>query len=218
MNNELRIMNSEVDIAPKRPAHSQLKIKSSLFIIIFLLFALPLLAQESNRAALVVRMGDGDVQTACVTFEEESISGYDLLQQSGLPLAIEASGMGTAVCSINNTGCPASDCFCSCKGSDCTYWSYWHSTDGEWLYADGGATIATITNGDVDGWSWGPGSLTDAIPPPDMTFADICAAPSDVPSAAESANSSTIKAAPYAIFLLMIGGLFVGRWLIERRT
>ena len=64
-----------------------------IIIIPLLLLALPLFAQESNRAALVVRTGDGGVETACVSFTEESISGYDLLQQSGLPIEIEASGM-----------------------------------------------------------------------------------------------------------------------------
>lgn len=207
-------MNNEVDDAPKRRPHSQLKITHLLFIILPLLFALPVLAQESNRAAIVVRTGDGDVQTACVAFTGDSISGYDLLQQSGLPLAIEASGMGTAVCSINNTGCPAGDCFCACKGSDCTYWSYWHKADGEWLYADGGATITTIRDGDVDGWSWGPGNITNAVPPPDLTFTNICAAPTTTPSP----PPTPIKAAPYAIFLLMIGGLFVGRWAIGNKN
>ena len=30
----------------------------------------------------------------CVTFAEESISGYDLLQRSGLPLSVEAGAIG----------------------------------------------------------------------------------------------------------------------------
>ena len=186
-----------------------------ILLLPLLLLALPLFAQESNRAALVIRMGDGEVETACVSFTEESISGYDLLQRAGLPIEIEASGMGTAVCSINNVGCPASDCFCACTGNDCTYWSYWHQASGEWLYADGGATLATITDGDVDGWSWGPGSLTNAIRPPALTFADICAAPTDPPSPVQ--QPITTQAAPYAIFLLMIGGLFAGRHFLSKK-
>ncbi len=186
--------------------------KKAIILLPLLLFTLPLFAQEPNRAAIIIRTGDEDVETACVSFDEESISGYDLLQRAGLPIEVEASGMGTAVCSVNNTGCPANDCFCQCTGNDCTYWSYWHQTDGEWLYADGGATIATITNGDVDGWSWGPGSITNAVPPPNLTFADICTAPTNAPPTAQ--QPITTQAAPYAIFLLMIGGLIAGRLLI----
>ena len=131
-------------------------------------------AQEPHRAALVVRMGDGAVETACVSFTEETVTGYDLLVRSGMPLNIDASGMGTAVCSINNTGCPASDCFCQCTGSDCLYWSYWHRPNGVWEYSQGGASVSVVVDGAIEGWSWGPGSVSNAVPPPDLSFADVC--------------------------------------------
>ena len=78
-----------------------------------------------NRAALVVRAGDGSVQTKCVSFAEPVISGEELLTRSGMTVVINSnSGLGGAVCSINGYGCayPSQDCFCKCQGVKCEYW------------------------------------------------------------------------------------------------
>lgn len=136
-----------------------------------------------NRAAVVVRFDDDSVATACVSFDEPEISGFDLLTRAGLDLEIEAQGLGTLVCSIDGTGCPASDCLCQCRGGDdCVYWSYWHRLEDEWIYAAIGASAYPISDGAVDGWSWGPGSVTEAIAPPELAFDDICQAPEDTPT------------------------------------
>ena len=42
-----------------------------------------------HRAGLVIRFGDGSVQTQCVSFGESSITGEELLQRSGLPRSHE---------------------------------------------------------------------------------------------------------------------------------
>ena len=48
-----------------------------------------------NRAALVVRAGDGSVQTKCVSFSEPAISGEELLTRSGMTVVINSnSGIG----------------------------------------------------------------------------------------------------------------------------
>lgn len=153
--------------------------KLTLFLLLagFILIHLPprLAAQTSNQAALVVRFGDGNVHRQCVTFSEPEITGYDLLQRSGLDVAVEAQGMGALICSIGGTGCPADDCLCQCKGGgDCVYWSYWHQNGGGWQYSPGGASIYPVTNGVVEGWSWGPGTVNEAVPPPETRFEDVC--------------------------------------------
>ncbi|MFN2205656.1 MAG: hypothetical protein ACK2UT_07050 [Candidatus Promineifilaceae bacterium] len=135
-------------------------------------------AQDGNRAALVIRMNDQDVQTACVEFSEPQISGFDLLQQSGIEFAVDIQSMGAKICSIEQTGCPADDCWCQCKGGgDCIYWSYWHRLNEQWHYSQGGASTYSLGDGDVEGWSWGPGSVNEAIAPPELSFADICRSP-----------------------------------------
>jgi hypothetical protein len=131
-------------------------------------------AQAVNHAAVVVQAATGQVQTACVAFTEPEITGYDLLLRSDMDTTVAVDGNGTAVCAIGETGCPANDCFCQCTGADCVYWSYWHQLAGEWQYAKGGAGQYAITDGMVDGWVWGSGSVTTADSPPLLSFAEVC--------------------------------------------
>jgi hypothetical protein len=102
---------------------------------LFLLAALGLpgatFAGEPNQAGLVVQFGDGRVETRCVAFQDEEISGADLLlTHSGFDTVIDASsGMGITVCQIETEGCayPAEPCFCRCMGGgECAYWNYFY--------------------------------------------------------------------------------------------
>lgn len=132
-------------------------------------------SQSQNRVALVIRDDTGGVYTQCIQFDEPQISGYDVLLRSGLEVAAEVQGMGALVCSIDGLGCSADNCLCECQGGgDCVYWSYWLRPDDAWVYSAGGATQLMASDGDIQGWSWGPGSVTNAIPPPDISFGDVC--------------------------------------------
>lgn len=133
----------------------------------------PVQAQESgNRAGLVVVHADGRVTTRCVAFEEPAITGYTLLQRSGLAFITASGPMGIRVCSVDGEGCPAADCWCLCKSAPCAYWNYYHGNpDGSWSYAQIGAVARSIGPGDVDGWMWGDGSGA----PPTISFSTICA-------------------------------------------
>lgn len=179
---------------------------------IVLLAARPVAAQDEHRAGLVVAHGDGSVITRCVAFAAESISGAELLTQSGLDLSVEASSMGATVCRIDGEGCgfPEQSCFCECEGSPCIYWSYWRLTDGEWRYRNIGAGGSTVRNGEVDGWRWGLGTIDKAEAPPKLTFEEICAdelapaavaqvetaAPSAVENVQEETQSDSATAVP----------------------
>lgn len=126
-------------------------------------------AQTGNRVALVVRFDDETVVTRCVTFSEAQISGYEVLDRSGLKIVADFSGMGAAICKIEDTGCSDSNCFCK---SPPDYWSYWHLDGEAWVYAQAGASGHQVSDGDVEGWSWGP-----AKPPPVIPFDEICTPP-----------------------------------------
>jgi len=127
-------------------------------------------AQQSNRAGVVVRLSDGSLTTHCIEFSESGISGYDLLMRSGLNIvAAFDSGQGAAVCSVAGTGCPVESCL-MCDAPN--YWSYWHLSNGDWVYAPAGSSNYTIHDGDVDGWSWGSGVSPSVVP-----FDQICAPP-----------------------------------------
>ena len=130
--------------------------------------------QQDNRAALVIRFGEDRVETFCVPFDEEEITGYELLQRSGLAVEVEEVGMGVSVCRVTELGCSANNCFCQCQGGACEYWSYWLLRDGQWQYAVAGPSLSEVQHGDVQGWSWGAGSVSEAIAPPEMTFEEVC--------------------------------------------
>ncbi|MFO7541018.1 MAG: prenyltransferase/squalene oxidase repeat-containing protein [Chloroflexota bacterium] len=128
----------------------------------------------ANQAALIIVLEDGLTVERCVDFAEPEITGLELLQRSGLDLALNISGSGAAVCSIEGTGCPADDCFCECSGADCVYWAYWYQQADEWVYAQVGAASYQVSPGQIQAWVWGLGSPTEAPMPPDVTFADVC--------------------------------------------
>lgn len=156
-----------------------------------MLVYVPTGASSDNRVALVVDYGNGQVAKRCVSFPEEQITGFEALQRSGLPVETDFQSGGAAVCRIDGQGCPANDCFCSCRGGDgCKYWSYWHFINGVWNYSAGGSSIYQLQDGAVDGWVWGLGSVTQASPPPIVTFNEICA------SAAPITPTTTATASP----------------------
>jgi hypothetical protein len=142
-------------------------------------------AQAPNRAALVVRYGDGTVWTQCVTFPEDEITGLQLLQRAGLEVVYARGGTGDLLCKIGREGCDNPNlCLCQCKGAQCAYWSYWHLQDGNWQYSVVGASTYRVKPGTIDGWVWGIGTITDAPQPPAVSFEGICrlVAPTALPT------------------------------------
>jgi len=162
-------------------------------------------ADEPSRAGLVVQFGDGHVETRCVSFREETISGADLLlTYSGFDTTVDASsGMGITVCQIETEGCPypARPCFCQCMGGgECAYWNYFYREPGssEWTYSALGAVLRQVRHGSVEAWVWGDGAK-----PPTFAgdFESICAAPTAEPTATSEPptpipTSLTAPAAP----------------------
>ncbi|NCF64658.1 MAG: hypothetical protein GWP61_01710 [Chloroflexi bacterium] len=158
-------------------------------------------AQPDNQAALVIRYTDDDVRTFCVEFDEPQISGYELLQRSSVKLEVGVQGLGTLVCRVDEIGCPANDCLCQCKGGgDCVYWSYWHRLGENWEYSQGGASAYVVEPGAIEGWSWGPGAVNQASPPPDITFDEVCRVPGASPPASAPADSKAESALPLPSF------------------
>jgi hypothetical protein len=121
---------------------------------------------QPDRSGLVVQFAEGEAITVCVRFGNDSLTGYEVLVRSGLAVdPLTDPSMGVAVCGIENTGCPVSDCFCGMPN----YWSYWQAGSTGWAYAATGSGQSLVTNGSVEGWSWGEG-----IAPASYSFQDIC--------------------------------------------
>jgi hypothetical protein len=120
-----------------------------------------------HRAGLVITFGPGDTARFCVQFTEDAISGIELLERAGVTfVAASEGGLGQAVCSIEGVGCDnPGDCFCQCQGGTCEYWSYFSRQGGGWRYENRGASNRMLHDGDVDGWAWGPGSVTGGTQP-----------------------------------------------------
>jgi hypothetical protein len=121
-----------------------------------------------NKAGLAVTLPDGNTVLRCVEFTAETISGFDLLESSGLSLeTVFDPALGNAVCGIEDQGCESNNCFCGMPN----YWSYWHlDPEGEeWAYSQVGSNTYQVISGSVDGWSWGD------QPPVLVSFDEICA-------------------------------------------
>jgi len=177
--------------------------------LFFLLAALSLpgaaLADEPSRAALVVQFADDQVETRCITFDEE-ITGADLLlTYSGYDTIVDASsGLGISVCQIETEGClyPAEHCFCQCMGGgDCAYWNYFYREPGsdQWTYSALGAVLRKVQHGSIEAWVWGDGTTPPAF---SGTFESICPPPTAEPTATSEPPTpiptaiSTLPASP----------------------
>lgn len=135
-------------------------------------------AAAAHHAGLVVTFGDRTSTLFCIEFAEDSITGMELLAQSGLPVITSAAG---AVCAIDGEGSSnPDDCFAYCKGSSCQYWAYYRWSGTAWEFSPTGAAQRTVRDGDIDGWAWGSGGVTaDAVP---GTAGNICPSPSATPT------------------------------------
>jgi hypothetical protein len=114
---------------------------------------------EHQVAGIVVDYGDGRVSYALVPFDDEGISGMDLLHRSGLALlTVDFGGIGEGVCQIEETGCEPGPCrarLCQTGDPDSAFWQYLEGDDGgNWAFAALGASASTVDDGDVDGWYW----------------------------------------------------------------
>lgn len=146
----------------------------------------------SNRAGLAIFYGNDTLSTACISFTDSSISGLDLLEQSGLDIQTATNpNQGTAVCKIDQVGNPSADCF----GSMPNYWSYWMLGQNGWEYSATGVEQSRVTAGSVNAWSWGLGD-----PPPAISFQNICEGVAyDPPTSEPTSITATETSGPAAI-------------------
>ncbi|OWY59358.1 hypothetical protein B7486_74990, partial [cyanobacterium TDX16] len=111
-------------------------------------------------------------------FSEDSISGAEALQRSGMNPVFEGySGLGGAVCSLNGVGCPSDGSCLTCAAP--SYWQYWRSSGGGFSYSGAGASATQVTDGSIEGWSWG-GSRSA---PPYRSVDAVCGAEAPPPTA-----------------------------------
>jgi hypothetical protein len=153
-------------------------------------------ATEASRphAGLAIDNGQG-VTTYCVGLDADSVTGVRLVElaaaQYGLTYRFGSGGQ--AVCQLEGVGPKGDDCFSKYP----KYWGYWHARGNGWKWAQTGPGDARISDGDMDGWTWGTGDTAGTHPsPPALGLGAVCAAPS--PSPGSTATSADPPAATEA--------------------
>lgn len=156
----------------------------------------PVVTPAKQKAGLVVRFDDMTYCTACVEFEETetSLTGFDLLTRAHITQVIHDYGVfGASICKLSANismtnyavGCdnvPSGNCFCDPTLS----WAFFKPNNGAWLESETGASVTTVANGDVQGWSWTGYDSVLFMPislPPYLTLAQICTAAPEHPCA-----------------------------------
>ena len=145
-------------------------------------FGVVTVARADGEAGLVIQNGDS-VETYCVAFGGDGISGEDLLRAAGKSIE-QFGGAARTLCAIDDVGCFDSSsfgsCFCQCESGsgDCTYWAFFTQQYGaSWVYSALAFNFTQAGDGDVHGWKWGAGSPSNAPVPSPITFEAICGHP-----------------------------------------
>jgi len=112
----------------------------------------------------------------------EAATTYDVLRAASVELALAATDFGPALCRINDTGCPADDCFCDPDH----FWAYYHlSPSGDaWVPALEGVAAFVPVDHAVEGLAWSgfDESYNPTVEPQPYTFDEIRALTEAVPS------------------------------------
>lgn len=150
---------------------------SLLALFAAILIAAPA-AYADGHAGLVIENGDGSIDTYCVAFQGDSITGADMLAKAGVSVV----QWNDAVCAVGNQeGCfqphDYASCYCQSFPPTNTYWSFFtQNNDQGWVYSPLGFQTARASDGDMQAWHWGVGSPGNAPLPPAISFAQVCGA------------------------------------------
>lgn len=128
-------------------------------------------ARADGEAGLVIQHGDGNVDTYCVPFKGDAISGVELLKAVSIPVA----RVGDAVCALGNEGVLGASDYDSCWGPSGRYWAYFSARYGQpWVYSAVGFALLKSKDGEMQAWRWGVGGPNSAPPPPAISFEAVC--------------------------------------------
>jgi len=125
-------------------------------------------AAGAHHAALIIDTGDRVVRR-CVAFDEESISGQQMLDRADVDVVYSNKYSEAFICSILGVGNDQAHCPNSDANSN---WVYWQAAAGSNVYLrpNQGASRTKVHDGDVEGWHWQTGL------PPYTPASEICPA------------------------------------------
>jgi len=143
-----------------------------------------------HRVGLVIEHASGRLVTRCVTFMEDQISGFQLIQRSGISYQAQSYGsMGQAICQLAGEPSPVP---ANCLGTG-PYWQYLHRAGPRWVPSQLGASGWILHDGDMDGWHY-----TDQAGQtlPALTVEQVCAPPPRPAASAGTQSALQPTAAP----------------------
>jgi LPXTG-motif cell wall-anchored protein len=170
----------------------------SLTLALLAIFAGVALAQAGTKqVGVVIALPGSKVHAELVTVPITA-TAFDALQKASVKLVSTNGDFGPAVCSINDTGCPSTNCFCDKQH----FWAYYHldAKTGKWVASQEGVGAYKPVDGAVEGFIWSglDASFNPTDQPPLMTLAQIKAQPASAQTVQSSATVTATKAAPPA--------------------
>jgi hypothetical protein len=108
--------------------------------------------QAAHHAYVMVQHLSGKTVQGCVGFAGDQITGDDLMTQSRIEYNAQTfSGIGKAVCQVDNEPAQFTECF----PKDKPYWALYVSTaGGPWTEAQAGYATTSLKDGDALGWQY----------------------------------------------------------------
>ncbi len=118
-------------------------------------------AGAAHHVYVVVQHLSGTSLQRCVGFGGDQLDGDGLMRQSGIEYQTQTfSGLGKAVCQVDNEPAQYSECF----PKDKPFWASFVSTGGgPWKEAQTGYASTSLKDGDALGWQY---RLQTGPPPP----------------------------------------------------
>lgn len=157
--------------------------------VLFLSLVTTSSAESSNQAGLIIDYGDGSISWVWVPFDGETISMTDMLESSDLDVVtVGFGGMGDAICQIETTGCPPSECrsrMCQSKSSD-PFWRLMKLEGDSWQMVSTGADGTNVQDGEVVAMSW-----SSEMPNLPIVSVDDVATHADVDTSQQQTETST---------------------------
>lgn len=158
-------------------------------------------AASAHHAALIIDTGS-QVVRKCVGFDEDSITGKDMLDRADVNVVYSDKYSEAFVCSMLGVGNDQAHC----PNNDANQnWSYYEAKSGDAgfpsSYSNVGASRTTVRDGDVEGWTWGRQS-----PPPYSPASAVCPAAAPAPTTTAPAPAVTTTAGRSGFAAVRSGG------------
>lgn len=120
--------------------------------------------EVANQAVILVAPGEGPYYADCVAFEDDFISGLELLDRSIFNYSMKEGFINSIIAVGNSEG-------------QTNYWSYWAWDGREWVFKNSSASDSQVSPGTIEAWYFTSWEKFPSLPPtfiPDM--GQICSA------------------------------------------